>query len=84
MIGSLAAVLTTISFLPQAVRVIKTGHTRDLSLWMYVILTVGVFLWLVYGLLLHNWPMIIANGITLVFTVIILVMIIRERAGMDI
>ena len=78
-IGSLAAVLTTISFIPQAVRVIRTRHTRDLSLWMYLILTTGVLLWLVYGILLQNYPMIYANGITLVFTLIILGMIIKER-----
>lgn len=78
-IGATAAVFTTISFLPQVFRVVKTRHTKDLSLWMYFILTTGVFLWLVYGILLHNPPIIIANGITFIFTLAILFYIIKDR-----
>ena len=66
LVGTLAATLTTASFLPQAFRVYKTKHTKDLSLPMYIIFSLGVFLWTWFGLLTHSWPIIIANGVTLV------------------
>lgn len=78
-IGLLAATGTTTSFLPQTIRTIKTKHTRDLSLGMYAILTTGVFLWLVYGILIKNMPIIIANAISFVFTTIILILKIKYR-----
>jgi len=78
-IGLIAAVLTTISFLPQAIKTIKSRHTKDLSLFMYTILTTGVFLWFVYGILLMNAPLMLANGITLLFTATILVMKIKYK-----
>ena len=71
-IGALAAFLTTISFLPQAIKVIKTRDTSGLSLSMYVIFTTGVAFWLVYGLFLQDMPIILANAITLVMTITIL------------
>ncbi len=52
--GYLAATLTTISFVPQALQVIKTKDTHSISLSMYIIFVSGVFLWLVYGLLIAN------------------------------
>ena len=72
-IGLAAATGTTLSFLPQAMRIIKTKHTKDLSLAMYLIFTTGVFLWLVYGILIKDLPVIIANAITLLFTSTILI-----------
>jgi len=70
---------TTISFLPQAIRVIKTKQTKDLSLTMYMAFTVGIFLWLVYGIMLDNLPIVIANSITLVFACTILVMKLKYK-----
>jgi MtN3 and saliva related transmembrane protein len=78
-IGLTAAALTTISFLPQAIAVIKTKHTKDLSVSMYFIFTIGVFLWLIYGLLLKTPPIIIANTITLIFSSTILFMKIKYK-----
>ncbi|MCD4704504.1 SemiSWEET transporter [bacterium] len=78
-LGLVAATCTTISFLPQAVRIIKTKHTKDLSLTMYIILTLGIFLWLMYGLFTKDFPIIIANVITLIFTVTILIMKIKYK-----
>ncbi|MBS3126867.1 SemiSWEET transporter [Candidatus Woesearchaeota archaeon] len=72
-IGLVAATGTTLSFLPQAMRIIKTKHTKDLSLAMYLIFTTGVFLWLIYGILIKDLPVIIANAITLLFTSTILI-----------
>ena len=78
-VGLTAAVLTTISFLPQAIKTIKSRHTRDLSLFMYFMLTTGVFLWFVYGILILNVPLMLANGITLLFTATILIMKIKYK-----
>jgi len=76
-IGAGAAICTTLAFVPQAVKVIATRETHALSLAMYGIFTLGVFLWLVYGLTLGSWPMIIANIVTLGLAVIILSMKLR-------
>lgn len=64
-IGSIAATLTTVAFIPQAVKVIRDKDTEALSLSMYVIFTAGIALWLIYGLMLMSWPIIIANIVTL-------------------
>ena len=64
-IGSVAATLTTSAFIPQAWQVWRTRHTADISLGMYTLFTLGVALWLAYGLELASWPIIIANSITL-------------------
>lgn len=78
-IGLAAAACTTLSFLPQAIQVIKTKHTKDLSLAMYLTFSIGVLLWLVYGLLIKDIPVIIANAITLIFAFTILIMKIKYR-----
>lgn len=65
-IGYTAAALTTIAFLPQIVKVWKSKSTGDLSLGMYVILSAGFILWLVYGVLINSPPVILANSIVLV------------------
>ena len=72
LIGSAAAFLTTASFLPQAWLSFKTRDVSGVSLSMYGVFTVGVALWLAYGLLLGSWPMVIANSITLGLAVMIL------------
>ena len=79
LIGTLAACLTTASFVPQAWLSFKTRDVSGVSLGMYSAFTVGVALWLAYGLLLGSWPMMIANTITLVLAVMILGMKLRYR-----
>lgn len=71
-IGLAAAFCTTVAFLPQAIKTWKTRSTRDISLGMFLLFTSGIFLWLIYGLLLHDVPLIAANGITFVLTLTIL------------
>lgn len=71
-VGYLAAILTTLSFLPQAVLTVKTRDTESLSLGMYALFTAGVLMWLIYGIFLHNLAIIIANAITFVLAAIIL------------
>ena len=65
LIGSMAALLTTISFIPQAWHTWRTRDVSGISLAMYSAFTLGVALWLVYGWLLGAWPIIIANAVTL-------------------
>jgi MtN3 and saliva related transmembrane protein len=77
-IGAIAATLTTVSFVPQVVKVLKTRHTKDVSLAMYIILFTGIVLWLVYGIMIERWPMIIANIVTLGLTSIILYVKLKE------
>jgi len=78
-IGLVAATLTTAASLPQAVKTIKTRSTKDLSLGMYILLESGVILWLVYGLLVTDIPVIFANIFTLIPVTIILIMKIRHK-----
>lgn len=77
LVGTLAATLTTLAFIPQAWMTWKKRHADGVSLGMYGIFTVGVALWLVYGILLGAWPIIIANIVTLGLAVFILVMKMR-------
>ena len=72
LVGSTAAFLTTASFLPQAWLSFRTRDVSGVSLGMYSVFTVGVALWLAYGVLLDSWPMMIANTITLALAVMIL------------
>lgn len=78
-IGTLAACATTISFLPQAIKVITTRDTKSISLLMYVIFSFGVCLWFIYGLLRGDVPVIAANGVTLILALIILFFKINEK-----
>lgn len=79
LIGYGAAVLTTLAFFPQALHTWRLRSGRGISLGMYAIFTAGVALWLVYGLLLGAWPIILANLITLLLALSIIVMAIRYR-----
>lgn len=76
--GFAAAFLTTTAFLPQAVKVYKTKKTEDLSLGLFGLLFVGVFLWLVYGVMIDSHPVIIANAVTLILVGYILIAKIRS------
>lgn len=76
-VGYVAAVLTTASFVPQAVRTVRTRDTRAISLWMYLLFTAGVACWLGYGFVLGAWPVIVANAVTLALSLLILLMKLR-------
>jgi MtN3 and saliva related transmembrane protein len=76
-IGAVGAVLTTICWLPQAVRVVRTKETQAISLTTNLIFATGILLWLVYGIAISNWPLIAANAISMVFTLVIIVMKLR-------
>ncbi len=72
MIGTIAAILTTLSFLPQAYQVIKTKDTSGISLGMYTMFVIGVLCWLIHGYNIGDMNLIVANLITFVFAAIIL------------
>ena len=78
-IGSAAACLTTASFVPQAWHTFRSRDVSGISLIMYSLFTLGVALWLVYGILLLAWPIIIANVITTSLALMILVMKLKYR-----
>ncbi len=78
-IGLAAAAMTTAAFLPQTIKTWKTRRTRDISLGMFIVLCAGIVLWLVYGYLKSDLPLIIGNAVTLVLAGTILVFKIRYK-----
>jgi MtN3 and saliva related transmembrane protein len=76
-LGTVAATLTTVSFVPQAVRALRTRDTRGISLAMYAVFTLGIACWFGYGLLLGAWPIILSNAVTFVLAASILVLKLR-------
>jgi MtN3 and saliva related transmembrane protein len=73
-IGFVAATLTTISFVPQVIKIWRSRSTHDDSLGMYALFTLGIAMWLAYGLLIHSWPVILANFVTLLLAGTVLLM----------
>lgn len=83
-IGYVAAFLTTVSFLPQALKTIKTRNTEGISVLMYLCMVAGVFCWLLYGIALGDAALIVANALTFTFAAPILFIALsnrRKRAG---
>ena len=74
LVSAVAATLTTAAFLPQALHIIRHKDTRAISLHMYVAFAAGVLLWLVFGILIANWPIIVSNAITLGLALAIIAM----------
>lgn len=71
-VSSIAAILTTGAFIPQAYKIIRSHETAGVSLWMHVTFAAGVAFWFVLGVLLWNWPMMSANAVTFVLTIVII------------
>lgn len=71
-LGMIAATLSTVSFLPQVIKVWQTRSTKDLSTITLIALNLGIFLWLIYGLLIGKAPVIVANAVTLILTLTML------------
>ena len=78
-LGFAAAILTTASFLPQAIKTIRTKDTSGISLFMYSLFALGTLLWFLFGLFSNNMPVMIANAVTLLFACIILTYKIKYR-----
>jgi MtN3 and saliva related transmembrane protein len=79
LIGFTAAILTTLAFIPQAMHSWSTRDMSGVSLPMYVLFTLGVALWLVYGAFLNSWPIILANAATLALACVVLILKLRHR-----
>ena len=76
-IGYAAATMTTISFLPQLIRVVRLRSARDISLIMFLVFSCGTFAWMVYGFLSHSRPVLIANIVTFILSMSILILKLR-------
>jgi MtN3 and saliva related transmembrane protein len=78
-LGLVAAVFTTGSFLPQAIKTWKTKSTKDVSIAMYALLCTGIVLWTAYGILINSVPVIVANVVSFIFTFAILALKIKYK-----
>ncbi|MBZ9655412.1 SemiSWEET family sugar transporter [Phyllobacterium lublinensis] len=72
LVGSLAAVITTLCWIPQIIKIARHRDTASISLSMNISLVFGVFLWLIYGMMIGSWPVMAANGVTLLLILTIL------------
>lgn len=77
LVGYFAACCTTLCWLPQAVRTIRTKDTKAISLLTQSFFAIGIALWLLYGIALGSWPVILSNAITLPLVLIVVVMKLR-------
>ena len=83
-IGFCAAFLTTAAFVPQLVRVLKLRSAREISLGTFLMFSMGVLLWLIYGIYLRSMPIILSNSVTLVLSVSILLLKLKyDRDGAE-
>jgi MtN3 and saliva related transmembrane protein len=71
-IGLIAALFTTVSLLPQLIKVYKTKSTKDISTWMFTLFGIGVLLWFVYGVFVKDLPIIVANSLAFIQATVIL------------
>lgn len=78
-IGYISAIFTSLAFAPQAIKTIRTRSTESISLGTYLIFNIGILGWLSYGIIKHDWPIILANALTFVFACTILLMKLRYR-----
>ncbi|MBC7390897.1 MAG: SemiSWEET transporter [Opitutaceae bacterium] len=78
-LGLFAAFFTTASYVPQAIKTIRSKDTKDIALSMYILLCIGGLLWFIYGVYSKSWPIMIANGISLLFSCTIMVFKIKFK-----
>jgi MtN3 and saliva related transmembrane protein len=79
LIGLLAATCTTAAFVPQVIAILRTGNVDGISVMMYSIFTVGIALWLSYGILVNDLPMLLANSISLLLAISVLSLTVYKR-----
>ena len=78
-LGFLAATLTTVAFVPQALKTLRTRDTSGISLGMYAVFTIGIACWFGYGVFLESWPMIVSNAITFLLSSTILALKLKHK-----
>lgn len=83
LLGVFAGMLTSCSFFPQAYKIIKTKRTQDISIPMYSLCTVGVFIWIIYGLIINDLAIILTNIVTFVPTLIILLLTVKNQTQIN-
>jgi len=76
-IGLTAGTLTILSFLPQVIKTVRTKKTKDISMAMYIVLATGLFIWVIYGVLTKNFPVTLANSISFILAMFVLILKIR-------
>ncbi len=82
-LGTLAALCSTVSFVPQAWQIIRTRQTKDISAAMYAITVIGFGLWLGYGVMLKQWPLVASNGVCFLLSGFILLMKLLPGRGKE-
>ena len=78
-LGLVAGTLTSIAAIPQLIKTLRTRHARDISIWQPLLLAIGVALWLIYGILIHDTPLILANIIPLACNIMLTILKLRYR-----
>ena len=82
-LGMVAGTLTSVAAIPQLVKTLRTRHARDISIWQPLLLAVGVALWLIYGMLIHDTPLILANIVPLICNLMLTILKVRYRNDTD-
>jgi MtN3 and saliva related transmembrane protein len=78
-LGLVAGTLTSIAAIPQLVKTLRTRHARDISIWQPLLLAIGIALWLMYGMLIHDLPLVLANIVPLICNVMLTILKVRYR-----
>ena len=78
-LGLVAGTLTSIAAIPQLVKTLRTRHARDISIWQPLLLAFGLSLWLMYGLLIHDLPLVLANIVPLICNITLTILKVRYR-----
>ena len=78
-LGLVAGTLTSIAAIPQLVKTLRTRHARDISIWQPLLLAIGIALWLIYGILIHDMPLILSNIVPLACNVMLTILKLRDR-----
>jgi MtN3 and saliva related transmembrane protein len=78
-LGLVAGALTSIAAIPQLVKTLRTRHARDISIWQPLLLAIGISLWLIYGVLIHDLPLVLANIVPLICNIMLTILKIHYR-----
>jgi MtN3 and saliva related transmembrane protein len=78
-LGLIAGTLTSIAAIPQLVKTLRTKHARDISVWQPLLLAIGIALWLIYGVLIHDLPLVLANIVPLICNITLTILKIHYR-----
>jgi MtN3 and saliva related transmembrane protein len=83
-LGLVAGTLTSIAAIPQLVKTLRTRHARDISVWQPLLLAIGIALWLIYGVLIHDLPLVLANIVPLICNILLTILKLLYRKNDDV